>query len=144
MLENVIEPIPDGKIYPLKGLSIATVFATLIAGAYMLAHNYKVFGNRRAARITWVVSILSLLLSMVVELMSGANKTAPIFIAAISALGVNFFGRKFQLAKMQHHIGRGGEEFSTGSVVAVVIVVGAIFIGLTYLPAFILGYFYGY
>jgi hypothetical protein len=133
MLEDVIEPIPEGKIYALNSVSIGTFFGSLLAGGFMMAHNYRVFGDKLAAIKTWVISILSLLALIATAFIPELDRVPSFIYSLFCVMAVNFFCRRYQLTQIQQHVQKGGELYSTGAVVAVVVINAICLVALIFL-----------
>lgn len=127
-LENNELQQPQKKVYSVKSVYACTFLGGPFAGAYILASNFKVLGDKQAVLFTWVatVALLCLLLGVpIYDIIHNPESssdmpslTVPIlYSAAYMGIGLWLQGKKVELL-LQH----GGKQYSFGMLCLVTVV----------------------
>ena len=96
-------------LYSLDGIVIGTLLGSLIAGIYMVMHNYLAFGSVRLAKQTIVVGMILYAIIMVASSIAPANLwTALVFALAQAGLAY-LLASRLQGASISYYAQRGGE-----------------------------------
>jgi len=132
MSDIQLEEVPEGKVYSTLSIRIATFFGGIAVGAFMLAENFKVLGERRKATVTWVVAILIFILLVSATFIPFLDRIPPLAYPLIYAIVAGLAARHYQGNLINEHIEKGGDVYSAGRVVVVAL------IGLVITAAFLL------
>lgn len=109
--KSVFEEIPTEKIYSEKAIRIGTFFAGPLVAGYCMAENFKAFNDFEKAKKTWLITILSALLIIVLVFVIPEN--VPNIIFPIIYLSItSYLLKTFQEKDIQAHIANGGETYS--------------------------------
>jgi hypothetical protein len=133
MFEQLLDEIPEGKVYRVNSVGIATFFGGFPVGAYLLSHNFMVIGDKKKAIATWVVAALLLVLMAASEFIPVLSRIPTIVYTLFFAFLASWTARHFQLSYINNHIQKGGEVYTNNRVVAVTL------IGVVVLVALLLG-----
>lgn len=130
---NTAAPIPAGKIYKDKMIWIGAFLGGPLVAGYIIAENFKSFGNRNAATKTWIFTILATLLIFAVAFLipentKGFERVIPITYTVIAASLLQHFQGKQLLS----HIASGGQVYSWWrllaiSLIGLIVTLGTIF-----------------
>ena len=80
---------PKAPLYSLDGIVIGTLLGSLIAGIYMMVHNYLTLGSTRLAKQTLVFGLFCYGVVLIVSALAPAKPTLAL-IFAISQAGVAY------------------------------------------------------
>jgi len=124
IMEDIqLDEIPAGKVYKTGQIATATFFGGLFVGAYLLAENFKVLGNRRGIYGAWIIATVLFLASVALPFFIPVlAEISNWFYVAFFALLASWAGRHYQLEGVNAHIEKGGELHSTGRVVGVTLI----------------------
>jgi hypothetical protein len=138
ILDDSLGTIPKGKLYKDKSLWIACFFGGSLAAGYILAENFKTFGEPSNSRSTWIYSILATVLVFIAAFNIPDSVPFPNqFIPFISVLVAHLIFTNVQGKKINRHIEAGGELYSgwrallVGVIcllITLVIIIGVIFV----------------
>ncbi|KRD61622.1 hypothetical protein ASE40_08835 [Flavobacterium sp. Root935] len=109
--KSVFEEIPTEKIYSSKAIKTATFFAGILVGGYCIAENFKAFNDFEKARKTWIFTIISTILVIVLVFWLPDNFPSILFPAAYLGMA-SYAVQTYQEKNIQDHIEKGGETFS--------------------------------
>ena len=102
-------PIPQEKIYTKRALLVSTLLTGPIVGGYMLAENFKAFGERRRAKWSLIISILGTLLLFIATIsIPFLERLPPIVFSAAFAWTIYFTVQHYLSKKMSAHFQAGG------------------------------------
>ena len=106
--------IPQEKLYTSNAASIAAFLGGPLVAAYFIAHNFQLFGNRKAALITWVVSVLLCLLIILSNLFIPFFEKLPgILFPILDSILAGYVVSKLQKLEIDEHMSRGGAFHAT-------------------------------
>lgn len=108
------------RIYPDKELMLASFLGGPLAIGYLIAENFKVFGEPDKVRITWIATVLSSVvifgsLFLIPAVQRMPNFVIPLIYSTIGYILVN----RFQGERIEAHIDAGGEVYSWKRTIAV-------------------------
>ena len=131
-IENKI--IPKGKVYKEGAFWVGSFLGGPLTASYLFAENFKVFGENKKAKLSWIIGIITLIIILGIAYAlpgnySGSNKFI-IFLYSGIAYGLFY---KFQREKTTQHINAGGKTYSWWRVLFVSII-GAIITLILVLP----------
>jgi hypothetical protein len=136
--ENSDRPIPKEKIFSRLAILVSTFLAGPMAGGYMLAENFKAFGERRRAAWSLIISILgTVLLMTVANLIPFVDKIPPVAFSAAALVTFHQMINYYLAERMEAHFQAGGEKAGIGKVVLVSMIAGILTVALAFA-----GYFY--
>ena len=122
----------SNKVFTNALISIATFFGGPLAAGFLIAHNYKVFGNTSAAKKTIFLGVVFtlLLFSLIFSLpQNSINKIPSAFIPGIYTAIITFLVERLQGDKIKEHLLNQGPKASGWSAAAYGIM-GMIAIGI--------------
>ncbi len=118
IIENTIpQVVPEGSIYTLKTIQVATTLCGPLVAGYMLSNNFKLFGEPDKARNTWLWTIvLTVLLFGILFALPDKiiNKTPTILFPLLYGAVAFYTGKKFQESNINAHIKAGGNKYKFG------------------------------
>ncbi len=120
------------KVFTNPVISIATFFGGPLAAGFLIAHNFKVFGNTSASRKTIFIGVVFtlLLFSLLYSLpQNSINKIPSAFIPGIYTAIITILVERLQGEKIKEHLLNQGQKAS-GWLAAAYGIVGMIAIGL--------------
>ena len=124
MEEFIREPvIPKGKVYTELAVRVGTFLGGPLMAGYLIAENYKTFGETKNVQKTWLISIfvtLSLLTAtyFLSELGNMADRIIPISYILIA----NFLVKSLQSQKINNHLNAGGQKYAMGRTIGISLV----------------------
>jgi len=112
MQENLLFNKPVYKIHKEFSIQLATFLGGPLAGAYLIAENFKAFGDLAGVKKTWVIAITGTLLLMGAISMIPDEVNIPNIVYPISYVCfVSIMVSKFQRHQIQEHVQDGGETY---------------------------------
>jgi len=136
-LENQT-PAPQEAIYKDKAMWVGTFLGGPLVTGYLVAKNYKVFGEREKIWKTWVVAIAALFLIFAIAFYAPYVDRMPNTVFVLVYTGIAYLVvRIWQGAKIDAHIRAGGKIHSWYRVIAVSII-GAL---ISFILLFAFAYF---
>ena len=124
--QDLVE-IPEGKIYKERAIYLGTFLGGPLVGGYMIAANFKTFGESDRVRNTWIVTILAMLVIFGVVLFIPAfAKIPPYIIPVIDASIAAGITQHFQNARIKAFIAAEGQIYSGWRVVAITLIGAAV------------------
>jgi hypothetical protein len=124
-------------IYKDKAMWVGTFLGGPLVTGYLVAQNYKVFGEREKIWKTWVVAIAALFLIFAIAFYAPYVDRVPNTVFVLLYTGIAFLVvRIWQGAKIDAHIRAGGKVHSWYRVIAVSII-GAL---VSVIPLFAFAY----
>lgn len=110
------------KIYKPTFIGVGAVIGGPLVGAYMMAHNFNIFGQRKQAILTWVLSsILFMMLIYMAVSFEHMNKVARLLPFIYGGI-FNLISYSMQGNKIKEHIDQGGLSYSLWRVVLVSVI----------------------
>ena len=132
----------DRKIYNENMVRISTLLAGPFAAAYLMAENYKTFGQEKRARQTLLYGAIAtiFIFGTLLVLPEKVVEKVPYFLLPVLfAIIAQFFMRKLQTPEIETYLAGGGQKHSRWAVARVS---GLVLIGeLLAVAALVLGYF---
>jgi hypothetical protein len=132
-------PIPTKKVYKDRAIWTGTFLGGPLVAGYMMAKNFKVFGDKRKYIKTWIFSIIATVIIfggvfLIPDNVNIPNQIIPLFYTGIAYLLVY----RFQKQKINAHISAGGKFYNWWRVIAV----GFIGLAITIIPVFAFFFIY--
>jgi hypothetical protein len=120
------------KIYSVRTIRIATFIGGPLVAAYLMAANFKQFGEGNKVARTWLWSMAIFTVIIVVSLF--LPDSIPSFVYNfVFFIIASFFLQKYQAEKIETHINSGGLTYKTSRAVLIAV------LGMLSLIAIILG-----
>lgn len=113
---------PTGKIFKDNIMMLASMLGGPLAAGYIIAHNFKVFGdveNEKRAKI--FTGALVIVLLVVVYFLQGVEKFQPLLIPLCYSVLANSYMKATQRKRIDEHIKAGGETESVGTLILVIV-----------------------
>ncbi len=113
MREHLLFSKPVYKIHKEFSIQLATFLGGPLAGAYLVAENFRAMGDTSSARKTWIVAITGTLLlmgviSMIPDDVHIPNIAYPItYVCLLTIMLI-----RFQRRQIQEHLQNGGAVYS--------------------------------
>lgn len=130
------------KIYNENMVRVSTLLAGPFAAAYLMAQNYKTFGEEKRARQTllygaiFTVFVFGTLLVLPEKVL---DKMPHILLPLLFSVIAQFLMRKFQTPEVENYLNAGGQKHSNWKVAGVSALVLALELALVAVLVF--GYF---
>ena len=114
-MDNVAEQlqieslIPTAKIYSRKAIYGATFLGGPLVSGYLVAENFKVFGEAEKARMALMISIVFTIVIFGISFLIGSSGHFPSYIIPLMYSYVaSLLVQEFQGKKIQQHLDAGG------------------------------------
>ena len=144
-----MEPILDsvettfkGKIYKERGIWLATFLGGPLVTGYLMAANFKAFGEQNKIGTTWIIAVLATISSFALAYFVPAIAQLPRVAMPVVTAGIaNVLVITYQRNNITIHISNGGEVYSNwrafgiSMIIAIplaLIAVGAMFLATRY------------
>lgn len=110
---------------------MAAFFGGPIAAGYVIADNFKSFGEQDKVFTTWLSTILvTILIVALAVFMPGIEKVPGFFIPILYGAIASFTVQRFQSEKIKKHNLNGGRFYSVGRVILISVIGFVITIGV--------------
>jgi hypothetical protein len=111
--ESLTPNSPEGKVYSKNQITLATFLGGPLAATYMIAENYKTFGDKGNAQKTWIYGILAtILLFATLFFIPESSKIPAQIFPIVYIVMINVFVQRYQLSKIIAHSNAKGAYFS--------------------------------
>lgn len=123
---NAIDPsLP--KIYRVKGIYGASILGGPLAAGYLIAHNYKIFGETENVKKTWIISILCTIAIFIIVFSLPASTKFPSKLIPLIYTGIAYaLMTYYQGKRIDAHLGNGAAWFNGWRIFAVALITLAI------------------
>lgn len=133
--KSVFEEIPTEKIYTEKAIRVGTFLGGPLVAGYLMAENFKVFGDFEQVKKTWIISILAtiFIFGLIFLIPEDINVKIPNMVFPFLYMGIAaYLTKQYQEKQINAHIENGGEHFNWGrtiliSVIGISVLLGAVF-----------------
>lgn len=116
-----------GKIYKDREVWVGTFLGGPLVAGYMIAHNFKVFGDTIRARKTWIIAFAALLALLGIVLFAPYIDRIPQWAIPLVYTGMAFvLMRLYQGEKVAAHVRAGGQIQSWWRTLGVSLVIAVI------------------
>jgi hypothetical protein len=124
MTDQILDiPSAAPRIYKDNSIAIATFLGGPLAGAYLIAENFKAFHDPTKAYTTWLYTIIiSVVIFGILFLIPAAENVPNLVFPALFALAAHYVVKHFQGDKLTTHINSGGPVHSGWRVLAVTLI----------------------
>lgn len=128
---------PTEKIYNDKAIWSGTFLGGPLVAGYLIAENFKVFNQPNKAQRTWILAIITTILTIVcLFTIPNVDKIPKQIIPILYSTLAYYFVHQYQKSNIESHLNAGGQTFNWWRAIGISLV-GAI---ITLLPVF--AYFY--
>lgn len=126
------------KFYNERAVLLATFLGGPLAGAWLMASNFKAMGETVRATRTWVFAVMALVLVFLLSYIPSLDKIPSLFYSFAFCWTAHFLTRKYQGPQLQLHQENGGQFYTTwravgigliGMAVVLVIILVLLFLG---------------
>lgn len=112
--------IPAGTIYKDRAMWVGTFLGGPLVTGYLVAKNYKVFGENDKARKTWIVAVIATILIFGIAIYAPYVERMPNTLFVLIYTGIAYLlVRIYQGDKIDAHIRVGGKTHSWYRVIGV-------------------------
>ena len=117
MTDNTLLDVPldtptVGKVYKRTVIRIATFLGGTLVATYLMAENFKTFGEPDKARKTWIYGIIATILLFIILAIPQLEKLPSPVLPLIYTAMTSYWVLQFQEKKINAHIQAGGEVFN--------------------------------
>ncbi|MFH6994501.1 hypothetical protein [Flavobacterium sp. FlaQc-48] len=128
--KSVFEEIPTGKIYTEKAIQSGTFLGGPLVAGYLMAENFKTFGDFNNVKKTWIIAILSTIVVFGLIFLIPENIKIPNVIFPLIYMGIaGYLAKKYQEQKINEHLKNGGEKFNGWRTAGVSLIGCAVTVG---------------
>jgi len=133
MEQDLLQPKPQSKVFKNRAIWIGTFLGGPLVAGYLIAENFKSFGESEKVKTTWAYTIVASMIIFAIgyALKNDGNLTGIIFTLIYTGCA-STIARMLQENQINEHIQNGGEIYSNwraalaglvGFIVTVAIVV---------------------
>lgn len=120
---------PEGNLFSVGQITLATFFGAPIAGCLLAARNYQVLGKSRSAWLSLAAGIISTTLLFIIVFFLPENfPNSPL--PAVSCVGMYYYAKQSQGGAIESHFNAGGRQRSWAIPVFVGIVCSVVILAL--------------
>jgi hypothetical protein len=113
----------QGKIYDKKHIVLATFLGGTLSAVYMIAQNYKTFGDTKNQRNTWIFGLLGTIALWEFIFIIPESSKIPMPVIPLLSIGfIQYIIDINQKINIKAHINENGGVFGWGRTVAVALV----------------------
>jgi hypothetical protein len=116
-----------GKVYSPGQVAGATFLGSPLAGCWLLAQNYAVFGNERARKLALGWGVLGAFAVLAASL-ALPQRFPNVVVPAAYTVGLHQVARGLQGAQVEEHLAAGGQKHSSWRVVGIGLVCAFLFV----------------
>jgi hypothetical protein len=121
--KSVFEEVPTEKIYSEKEINLATFMGGPLVAGYLMAENFKVFGDFNKVKKTWIIAVLSTILVFGLIFLIPESIHIPNVLFPLIYVGItSYFIKKYQEQKINEHLKNGGEQYNWWRTIAISII----------------------
>lgn len=121
---------PGFKIYSFWQIVIAA-FLCFIAGIVMLSHNFRKFGNKKAANLSWAISVPVLILITTLYIIVPEQYSIILFPLPLAVFfSIWGIASKYQRDKIEYHLDQGEDKYSWWRVVGLIALIALIYLAV--------------
>ncbi len=137
------EPQPAYKLYSLGSIGWATFLGTWFAGAVLISRNYSRLGNRRAARISILLGVLSIvpviIAAFVIDYPEQYDAYLPAVLQGIQLGVISMIAKRLQGEAFSAHEGKGGQFYSNWRASGIALLLAPVALVLLFVGSFTVG-----
>jgi hypothetical protein len=124
MEENLLDIIPQKKLYNDMAVRVGTFIGGPLVAGYIAAENFKVLEQPEKVKSSWLYAITATVIIFgIVFFVPGAEKIPNFLIPVIYTLFASWLVKKYQGNEIKNHIEKGGEMYSAWKAVWIGLVV---------------------
>ena len=113
MQEDILSPTAQNKVYKEGSMAIAILLGGPFVVGYLMAHNFRQFGQLEKVRKTWLYSTFGFLAIAGVMVAVPESLNIPnIVYNLVFAMIALYFVQKYQGQQLKQHIEEGGAVYS--------------------------------
>jgi hypothetical protein len=129
------ESTHQGKIFDKTHIVVATFVGGTLSAVYMIAQNYKAFGDAKNQKNTWIFGLLATIALWIFIYIIPETSKIPMPVIPLMTIGlVRYFINSNQIDNITAHINEKGGVFGWGRTIGVAVV--SLLITLVVLMAF--------
>ena len=138
---DLLSDTPFYKLYSTRTITLATFFCGILAGAFMMAQNFKELNEDRKATQTWLITAAVVTLMVASLFVPAMNKVPSIAYSALVTVFAGSMAKKYQSEAIAKHLEEGGELQPNGKIVITsiicLLIFVALFVGVYYIATFL-------
>jgi MFS family permease len=113
MEENLLDPIPQKKLYNDRAVRVGTFIGGPLVAGYIAAENFKALEQPEKVKSSWLYAIIATVIIFgIVFFVPGAEKIPNFLILVIYTLLASWLVKKYQGNEIKNHKEKGGEMYS--------------------------------
>jgi hypothetical protein len=111
----------NGRLYSLRAIFLGTLVGTFLAGGFLVARNYKQFGQLDASRNAMMLGVVGFIgVAIAAQFMpDDYDYGLVIIMAGTQAVIAQSIAKRFQGELLKHHEAAGGQFHSLGRAVGI-------------------------
>lgn len=122
MEEDLLENIPEGKVYTIRTIVASAFFGGILAGCFMIYQNFKTLGEHKKAALTIIAGVLTLAVLIASTIVPALEKIPGFFYTIFFTLAVSVLSKRYQGVAIGKHIANEGKIYSTGRAVTICLI----------------------
>ncbi len=122
MKEDLLDNLPEYKIYTTKTIILSSFFGGVLVSGYMLYKNFKSFGEQKKAKITIIVTgliLIAIFATLFVPILDNIPNLVYSFVVTIITVAVT---KTHQDSLITKHINEDGKTYSAGRAVLICVI----------------------
>src|SRR5687768_16300816 len=120
MEQNLLDTIPQNKVYPQSAIQIGTFLGGPIVASYLISENNKLLAEEKKSKIAWVYGVAAtIVIFALIYLIPGASDLPTFTIPVIYTAAVGIIVQNYQARQIKKHIEGGGPSYSIGRSVII-------------------------
>ena len=123
MEENILEPVPEFKLYNEMSVRIGTFIGGPLVAGLMIAENFKQLGQHEKVKNTWLISVaVTVLVFGCAFFIPGIERLSPYLIPLCYGWAASLLMRHFQGKELDRHQEKGGQLYSAWRVALITLI----------------------
>ncbi len=112
----------QGKVYEERKVYIATFIGGPLVGGYMIANNFKCFGDLKRVRQTWIFTAVIVLFLLIGGFLLAKSKVPRLSIPFVYSFLAYVIAKYYQEKQINRHLDQGGGWYGWGRTILVALI----------------------
>jgi len=118
--EDILISPPAYKLYKENHIALATFLGSPLIGGYLIGENFRHLGEKRSARISWIIAVIATLIIVAVVFLVPGVPNLPSYVIPLTYVSlIRLAVQKYQRTDLQSHEANSGQFYSIWRAVAI-------------------------